>query len=319
MKKFTKISLFIAAILGIAGILLGSISAVMGAGYGTIRRMARNGELNRGNWHLDEYGIYYMDDHDYDSGDTHFYRDENVDIEAEISYQYEIADVKNLDMDLSAAEVHFIEGTRDDVIVVRIYDGREKYYSGVIVGGNTLKIDYDRVENLHYRTPKTEIVIEIPAGMQIGKMDVDVSMATTEFALADVSCENFVLDVDVADVVIEELQVTRLMDVGVDAGNVEINGGTYHDITVECNLGSLTMSGDLDGNLVANTEMGSIDLHLKGDAEAYNYNLDCGMGELNLNGSSYSDIHGKHNIKNEGATGVVNLNTEMGSINVVIE
>ena len=49
MKKFSKICLIIVAVLGGMGLLLGGISALLGGGFGAVRRMAERGGLDAGN------------------------------------------------------------------------------------------------------------------------------------------------------------------------------------------------------------------------------------------------------------------------------
>ena len=62
MKKFSKICLIIVAVLGGMGLLLGGISALLGGGFGAVRRMAERGELDAGNWHIRPYELYYSSD-----------------------------------------------------------------------------------------------------------------------------------------------------------------------------------------------------------------------------------------------------------------
>ena len=56
MKKFTKIMLIIAVSLLGAGLIFCGVSTAMGA---SVWRMAKNGELRYGNWHIGPVGLYY--------------------------------------------------------------------------------------------------------------------------------------------------------------------------------------------------------------------------------------------------------------------
>lgn len=56
MKKFTKIMLIIAVSLIGAGLIFCGVSTAMGA---SVWRMAKNGELRYGNWHIGPVGLYY--------------------------------------------------------------------------------------------------------------------------------------------------------------------------------------------------------------------------------------------------------------------
>ena len=74
MKKFTKITLMIAAILVALGIICCGIAAIMGAGWTTIHQKALAGEFDFGNWHIGN-GVYYA----YDQGHgilDHFWDDD---------------------------------------------------------------------------------------------------------------------------------------------------------------------------------------------------------------------------------------------------
>ena len=71
MKKFTKITLIVAAVLLGVGLIFCGVSTAMGA---SVWRMAKNGELRYGNWHIGPVGLYYSgsdydDDDDYDDND----------------------------------------------------------------------------------------------------------------------------------------------------------------------------------------------------------------------------------------------------------
>ena len=156
MKKFSKICLIIVAVLGGMGLLLGGISALLGGGFGAIRRMAERGELDAGNWHIRPYELYYSSDEE-DTED-----DWGADDDAKV-YTYEAAGIKNLDIDIDAAEIYVKQGTDDKNLVVRTYGCKEKYYKGDM-NKDTLQIQYE----IHKQFPDNydaQIVIEIPEKM----------------------------------------------------------------------------------------------------------------------------------------------------------
>lgn len=374
MKKFTKISLIIAAVLVGMGSLLCGISSVMGAGYGTIYQMARDGELNYGILHIDGDGVYFGNDGmtlDVDDDEVHIGSDilsidvnddevhigsdilsidvdENGNVAGEIgtsgvpgtdsndstfyvaegetdstdgtSYVYDIAGISDLDIDINAASIFFVTGERSDAIVVTLEDCKEKYYEGKI-NGDKLKIAYD-VEMEHdifINDMDMKITIAIPAGMSFDEIDMDMGATNAEFELTDVSCNTLNMDMGAGNVIADAFHVNELLKVTVGAGNVEIYGGSYKNIKIDCGLGNFSMQGKLVGDIDADCGMGSMELQLKGDADAYNYKLSCGMGDLNVNGTSYSSIAGDHRVTNAGAVGTIDLDCGMGSIELDIE
>ena len=61
MKKFTKVSLIVVAVIAAVGIIFCGIAAAMGAGLGTVYHMAKSGEFDFGNWEF-ENGITWSNE-----------------------------------------------------------------------------------------------------------------------------------------------------------------------------------------------------------------------------------------------------------------
>lgn len=337
MKKFTKISLIIAAILGGVGLLFCGIATLMG-GNEMIRQMAHDGELSYGNWHIGPYGVYYNDfdwdddwyDNDYvdvgdiDVGDIDVGDVGDIDVgdvggsgsgTVQNSYTFDAAEIKNLKLDVNAAVVDFREGTDDKNIVVELYRIHENYYDNEVKSG-TLTVEYDTGH--HYRTSNhAKIVIEIPKGMQFDT--VEFNIGATDAEIEGLSCRDLTLYVGAGDLTTTGFTVTGLMTVSLGAGNLDIGGGTYGDVNLDCGVGELSMAGVVDGNLTADCGIGEIELELLEKSEKdYNYEISCGMGEVDVNGVSYSNISGSYQATNEGAVGTIDLDCGMGSIDVEI-
>lgn len=315
MNKFTKVCLIIAAVLGGVGLLFCGIAAMMG-GYETIHQMADTGELSHGKWHIAVDGIYYgTDEETYSAG--HSVTGEAADTDGE-AYIYEMGEAKNLDIDISAAEIVFTESERNDAVVVTLHNCRENDYTGEVIG-DTLHIEYEWENAVYHGDNHAKIMIAIPAGMEFDDIDIDMGAANAIFELADVSCNTLRMDVGAANVTAEEFYVKELLDVSVGAGNLEISDGTYENIKLSCGMGSLNMQGAVSGNVTASCGMGDMNIRLEGNPEAYNYKLSCGMGDMTVNGVKYSGIAGEHRIKNDGATGTVDVDCGMGNVDFSIE
>lgn len=328
MKKFTKVCLIIAAVLGGVGLLLCGIASAMG-GYSAIHQLADAGELNHGQWHIDNHGIHYgMDEDDWEAdekkdADTQGYIAEDngagepVDGDG-VAYTYDTGEITNLDIDIEAADVLFAEGERQDAIVVTLYNCKNSCYAGK-VQGDTLHIEY-RIENKIYNeSTNMKLVIAIPTGMDFEDIDIDMGAANATFELADVSCNTLCMDVGAANVEVDEFHVKELLDVSVGAGNLVIDDGSYKNIKIFCGMGGVEMQGAVSGDVNAECGMGDMNIRLEGNPEAYNYNLSCGMGDMSVNGVEYSGIAGEHQIKNDGATGTVDVDCGMGSVDFTIE
>ena len=316
MKKFSKICLIIVAVLGGMGLLLGGISALLGGGFGAVRRMAQAGEFDAGNWHIRPYGVYYSSDEDTederwsDSGTGSGWTDGAV-------YTYEAAGIKNLDVDIDAAEIYVKQGTDADNLVVTTYNCKEKYYTAD-KKNNTLQIQYNLQNQIPVNSSAT-IVIEIPEGMTFNTMDFAIGAADADFASGSVNCRTLNLKVGAGELTGEDFIVKETMEVKLGAGDVELSGGTYKDVKMDCGIGSFDLDDITAENVKAHCGMGDGTITMLGNEEDYNYKMSCGMGDLMVNGESYADLSGSYKVTNPGAIGTIDLDCGMGSIDFDIE
>ena len=333
MKKFTKVCLIIVGVLLGLGLLLTGISAAMGGGYSTIHQMAHDGELNYGNWHIGVHGIYYNSEGtDYDNAVSWEWDTEDIDVpnapdaptlsgtagEDEIVTSYAVADIKKMDIDIGAVQLFFQTGSDTEHVVVTLKDGKSRYYD-VGMKGDTLAIEYDEEQYWGTNNDHTTLIVELPEGMSLDKMELDIGAADVHFDVPDVTCGKLLLDVGAANVIIEEINVTELLDTNVGAGNVEIYGGSYQNVKIDCGVGSFIMEGTVAGDLTASCDVGNVELNLTGEEEDYNYKLSCDLGAIEVNGKDYSSTSGRHNITNDGAIGTLDLECDLGNIEVNIK
>lgn len=336
MKKFSKICLIIVGILLGIGILLCGISSWMGAGMSTIRLMANEGELDRGKWHINSDGIYYDGDYedDYDWDDMEENTDEEAgDIENTkksdasddvMVSKYAVSDIKKMDMDIGAAALVITTGTDADHVIVTMENGDRRDFEAEM-DGNTLEIAYGNEHMTFWLVRQSsnhkdaKIIIEIPAGMKLEKVNMDIGAADVTVDATDVTCGELCMDVGAASIKMNALDVTELLDVSVGAGSVEMKGGTYQNANIECGVGNFEMSGTVDGNLTAECGMGNTIIKLNGNEDDYNYVLSCGMGSLTVNHTKYADIAGEYEIENDGAVGTIDLECGMGNLELEIQ
>ncbi len=324
MKKFTKISLILAAVLAASGVVLFGIASVMCGGYGALRKQMRESEIHHGNWHITADGIYYLDEEWETERDTQDAAETAETVETsdsgETSYTYEMAEVKNLRLDIDAATVYVQEGDRTDAVVVHMSGGRETYYSGAVSADGTLEIVYDyQFQGIHISKPDTEIRIEIPAGMKIAELELDFDAAGAEVDFAGMTCEDLTISADAADAAVEDLTVTRTANLAADAGNIETANGSYQDVEIACNMGNVSMEGEISGNITASTSMGSIELAFAGDPDAYDYQVSYNMGEVRVNGREYSGMSAAYETPYADTTRLAELECDMGSIDLDIQ
>lgn len=319
MKKFTKIMLIIAVSLLGAGLIFCGVSTAMGA---SVWRMAKNGELRYGNWHIGPVGLYYssadgddeedddMDDFDEDDDDSDDDDSDDDDMITDISdmefstevpaggadSSFDVSSIRNIKLDIDAAEITVKEPDDSTKIRAVLKHGKEKYYS-CRLDGDTLKIKYDAKKHYYKRSP--QIILYLPKGSSFDELNFDIGAGNFEA---------------------ERFQVDGKMDVSVGVGNVEITDSVvYGDVALDCGVGNFSMEGSVEGNLKADCGMGSMTLDLNGGEKEYNYKLSCGLGSIDVDGETYSNISGDKEVKNEGAEKNMELDCGMGSIEVDFE
>ena len=108
------------------------------------------------------------------------------------------------------------------------------------------------------------------------------------------------------------------MEVNVGAGTIENSGSLdikEADFTV--GVGTADISELQVENLKGSCGMGDMELTLTGKAADYNYELKCGLGNLELDDSQETSItSGNKQITNEGATKNIKLDCGMGNVQV---
>ncbi len=349
MKKFTKITLIIAAVLLGGGLIFCGISTAMGA---SVWRMAKNGELRYGNWHVGPGGLYYssadddddddddMDDFDEDDDDDDdddmddFDEDDddddsdlitdtgNMEFSTEVpadgaDSSFDADSVRNIKLDVDAAEITVKEPDDSTKIRAVLKHGKEKYYS-CRLDGDTLKIKYDTKNHYYKKSP--QIILYLPKGSSFDELNFDIGAADMSWKDFDSTCNRLIVDVGAGNFEAEQFQVYGKMDVSVGVGNVEITDGVvYGDVALDCGVGNFSMEGSVEGNLKADCGMGSMTLDLNGEEKEYNYKLSCGLGSIDVDGETYTNISGEKEVKNEGAEKNMELDCGMGSIEVDFE
>ena len=348
MKKFTKIMLIIAVSLLGAGLIFCGISTAMGA---SVWRMAKNGELRYGNWHVGPGGLYYssadedddMDDFDEDDDDSD--DDDSDDDDSNdndmitdvsdmitdisdmefstevpaggVDSSFDVSSIRNIKLDIDAAEITVKEPDDSTKIRAVLKHGKEKYYS-CRLDGDTLKIKYDAKKHYYKRSP--QIILYLPKGSSFDELNFDIGAADMSWKDFDSTCNRLIVDVGAGNFEAERFQVDGKMDVSVGVGNVEITDSVvYGDVTLDCGVGNFSMEGSVEGNLKADCGMGSMTLDLNGGEKEYNYKLSCGLGSIDVDGETYSNISGDKEVKNEGAEKNMELDCGMGSIEVDFE
>ena len=282
MKKGTKGMLIAAGAFAVAGIgfCIGGISVAAVETGGNVFDQA--GQLLQDNDYplagLIHWGNaqYHSSDIDWDALDGNTV-DMDFASDLEISLKYDELLIQEYDGD--KIRVNVANDAKNDVVV--------KETSGKITITDTRSGNVKK---------KKQIKVIVPSGKDFDTVSLGVDMGTI-----DLECD------------------LKVQELSVEVGAGEFSG--YGNITAAyCDLQVGAGTIDIDQldiqKLNADCSAGEIDMVVTGKEKDYNYDLSCGMGEINLEDSEYSGLGIEKNISNEGARKDMVLECGMGEIAV---
>ena len=282
MKKGTKGMLIAACAFAVAGVgfCIGGISVAAVETGGNVFDQA--GQLPQDNDYplagLIHWGNaqYHSSDIDWDALDGNTV-DMDFASDLEISLKYDELLIQEYDGD--KIRVNVANDAKNDVVV--------KETSGKITITDTRSGNVKK---------KKQIKVIVPSGKDFDTVSLGVDMGTI-----DLECD------------------LKVQELSVEVGAGEFSG--YGNITAAyCDLQVGAGTIDIDQldiqKLNADCSAGEIDMVVTGKEKDYNYDLSCGMGEINLEDSEYSGIGIEKNISNEGARKDMVLECGMGEIDV---
>ena len=289
MKKFTKGMLIAAGIFAAAGIGLTAAGGVMGA---SMSELTGVNSLKRILWMTE-----WDDDHDdYDDIDDDDYVDhDGMEYSAEVGnesstdgtvYQLKYQPTK-LDIELKYDELILEEG---DSFCVRVYDDNEKNVT-VKESSDTLKVRSTK------KLSKTrKVYISYPKDVKLQELEIEMG-AGTVYLNRDIETEKLSVEMGAGEFDSKNPVTAKEADLEIGTGSMTFADLSAKKISGECGLGEL-------------------DLTMTGTQEDYNYDLECGVGNLNVGSDSYSGLGREKSISNTGADRKLNLECGMGNVSV---
>ena len=290
MKKFTKGMLIAAGIFGAVGIGLTTAGGVMGASMSEltgVESLKRVLLVADGDYDYDDSDDYDSDDYD-DSDDCDDSEDyaRAEDEEDGTVYQLKYQPAK-LDIELKYDDLILEEG---DSFCVRVYDDSGKNVT-VKESSDTLK-----VKSTKKLSKNRKVCISYPEDVKLQELEIEMGAGTVY------------LDRDIE---------TEKLSVEMGAGEFESkNPVTAREADLEIGTGSMTFADLSARKTDGECGLGELDLTLTGTQEDYNYDLECGVGNLDVGSDSYSGLGREKSISNKGADRKLNLECGMGNVSV---
>ena len=308
MKKFTKGMLIAAGIFAAVGIGLTAAGGVMGA---SMSELTGVNSLKRILWMTewdDDHDDYDDIDDDIDDDDDDYedrVEHDGMEHSAEmgqknmepaavgnesatdgIVYQLKYQPTK-LDIELKYDELILEEG---DSFCVRVYDDNGKNVT-VKESSDTLKVRSTK------KLSKTrKVCISYPEDVKLQELEIEMG-AGTVYLNRDIETEK--------------------LSVEMGAGEFDSkNPVTAEEADLEIGTGSMTFADLSAKKISGECGLGELDLTMTGTQEDYNYDLECGVGNLDVGSDSYSGLGREKSISNTGADRKLDLECGMGNVSV---
>lgn len=258
------------------------------------------------------HGLFKFDDEEDD--------DEQVKTKDETETKNEVAGVKKLsvnaseilelDVSLKNCEMK-IQTAPDDQISVTVGDGEEGYFS-MSRDGDTLKLIDKRKNKNNLKT--AHVVLQIPEDVALREVDLELGAGDIEIECLE--AEEISMDGGAGALTAKRLIATQQFEAELGVGDFSIQEAQFGQADIDCGVGRLEIkSCQLNGNAKISGGVGDVEIGLVGQKNDFNYELSCGVGELDVFGDSYHSLGKDKEIDND-APYTLSLECGMGRIEV---
>ncbi len=222
--------------------------------------------------------------------------------------------VNKLEIELGSGYLYINQGSADDIdISVETENGAEAVY---YVKDGTLHIEgfkKKKWEAIAHQNKNT-IYVTLPNDMEFQESEIGLGAGYIE--INGGSYGNTSIEVGAGEVACYGIKTGKL-ETEVDAGAVEALEIEADKIDVSVDIGAVAISeSTVNGNIDLSCNMGSLVLELKDKEEAYNYEVDCGLGSILLGSLEYVGLGREKYIDNH-ASKKIKADCDMGSIEVI--
>ena len=284
MKKFMKG----AAITGGIFFLIGLVVMLIGIGGGGIKDMREKSmaELERV---MEKFeNIEFIDGINITFEGTNIF-DENIESYTDGTYVFEDCMASDLEILVGAGDLKIKYHNEENVTLEVSDEDKMQCY----VEGDTLKIRGGLITGTG---SSSTMIVYLPENKNFNNVAIDVGAGNIE--IDKLTGSDTDINVAMGQVVISEME-TDSLNIEVGMGNAEVKGNINYEAIVDCGMGQVVME-------------------LEGEGKDFNYNLDCGLGSLSVEGVYHIAGIGDSYVNND-ASMEMDLSVGMGTVTVSFE
>lgn len=212
--------------------------------------------------------------------------------------------VDELDLELTGMGICVMpyeerEGTAYDGknIIVDISGCREDLKDKISVSQDGVELKVEMEDRGRLDTQDSGIMyISVPRGKYFEKISADAKAGLIELS---------------------EIEAGEL-SVKTDAGQIIASSFSVSTLDADCGVGQITLEGEVIDSAEISCNIGEVLCTLPGTVDAYDYEVKCAVGELLIDGESYSGISNKMKIDN-GSGCRIDAECDLGSVEIMFE
>lgn len=303
MKKFCKTLIIISvSIIGIGIILVigGSISG----GFNVIR----NG---------------YIDSENIGNGLEQFSKIVSIDNSTGYLQQVKGEDIKTIDIDVDFGNIEIREKESLDDNQIDVISNNNLMYI-VEENNNEIRI----INNPDYKRGVSFLGINFDFGFSLEeenlrvclpkdyKLDTsNIYLAAGEITIDGIDMTSLGVESDATNIELANMNITNL-NVSTNIGNISGKEIIFDNASVHADTGNIELSCDVLNVLVADCNVGDIEIDLVKKEEKYNVLARCNLGNINIGSFENSGVNGEINLIKGDENPEIQLYSDMGNIEV---
>lgn len=302
MKKSTKITLILAAILMLTGGIMALVCMVLGADWDDLELYLENPFKQEQANGSDSYDPLYA----------------MPGSEAADTWTFDNQNIIGLDLDIEAGTL-VIQYSEDNKCRVIVENGRKGLRCEVKNGILVIEENDSIHTLLDWKGDKEPyIVVNLPAKVVEEELlqNIQISVGAGNVVAKSLVAKSVQVDVDAGAVACEGLWVRGRCDIDVDAGSVTIEKGHVEDgLQIDIDAGQVSYGGYLQCDWQVEVDAGSVTMDLDGSLMDHNYQIQYDLGQVQVGDEVYDGLSNTVNLKH-GASHHAQIQCSMGQVNV---
>lgn len=204
--------------------------------------------------------------------------------------------IRNLHIELGQTELHIIPG--DSFVFTA-----DRKIDSIAVTGDTLHIKHTEKDSETFglfksylfekEIPPLKATLTVPYNVFFENITLEIGMGEFESKMP-LKCKRSTINVGLGSCSLEDFSVTDYFE-------------------TECDMGSLTIQGTIDGTSKIQCGMGTVELITQGNPDDYNYKTQVGMGSVQIGDKTFEGLSNKERFSS-AAKNYLDIDCGMGSI-----